>query len=411
MLLNNLDRRGRRAAGGARRLRRLREGGPQPRGAAGDRAHAARARRRRDAARPERQAGRRLPHAPRRAARADRELAARAALGDLGRVPPARGARADDVRPDDRRVAGSTSARRGSCRARTRRSRAAGEKHFGSPDLRGRTILTAGLGGMGGAQPLAATLAGAAILCVEVDPSPDRAPARDAVPRRGDRLARRRARAACARRSARAAPLSVGLLGNAADVVPELARARRALRPRHRPDRRARPADRLRAAAGSTSRRPPRCAPSDPDEYLRRARASIVAHVEGMLEYVRRRRYVFDYGNNLRGEALEGGRSGGVHIPGLRPGLYPAALLPRHRAVPLGGALGRPRRHRGDRRGAPRALPGRRAPAALARAGARAGRVPGAARADLLARLRRPCQGGARDQRARPHRARSRRRS
>ena len=48
---------------------------------------------------------------------------------------------------------------------------AAAETHFGSPDLRGRTILTAGLGGMGGAQPLAATLAGAAILCVEVDPT------------------------------------------------------------------------------------------------------------------------------------------------------------------------------------------------------------------------------------------------
>ena len=48
---------------------------------------------------------------------------------------------------------------------------AAGEKHFGSPDLAGRTILTAGLGGMGGAQPLAATMVGAAILCVEVDPS------------------------------------------------------------------------------------------------------------------------------------------------------------------------------------------------------------------------------------------------
>src|SRR6266511_1678837 len=48
---------------------------------------------------------------------------------------------------------------------------AAGEKHFGSDDLRGKTILTAGLGGMGGAQPLAATMAGAAILCVEVDPA------------------------------------------------------------------------------------------------------------------------------------------------------------------------------------------------------------------------------------------------
>src|SRR4029078_10656409 len=49
---------------------------------------------------------------------------------------------------------------------------AAGETHFGSPDLSGRTILTAGLGGMGGAQPLAGTMAGAAILCVEVDPTP-----------------------------------------------------------------------------------------------------------------------------------------------------------------------------------------------------------------------------------------------
>src|SRR5205814_3182066 len=47
---------------------------------------------------------------------------------------------------------------------------AAGEKHFGSPDLSGKTILTAGLGGMGGAQPLAATMAGVAILCIEVDP-------------------------------------------------------------------------------------------------------------------------------------------------------------------------------------------------------------------------------------------------
>ncbi|HSV40210.1 MAG TPA: urocanate hydratase, partial [Nocardioidaceae bacterium] len=47
---------------------------------------------------------------------------------------------------------------------------AAGEKHFGSPDLSGRTILTAGLGGMGGAQPLAGTMAGAAVLCIEVDP-------------------------------------------------------------------------------------------------------------------------------------------------------------------------------------------------------------------------------------------------
>src|SRR6266542_776199 len=99
---------------------------------------------------------------------------------------------------------------------------AAGEKHFGSPNLAGRTILTAGLGGMGGAQPLAATLAGAAILCIEVDPHrlERRLETRyldEATDSLDDALARVRAAASDGR------PLSVGLLGNAADVVPELA--------------------------------------------------------------------------------------------------------------------------------------------------------------------------------------------
>ena len=100
---------------------------------------------------------------------------------------------------------------------------AAGETHFGSPDLAGRTILTAGLGGMGGAQPLAGTMAGAAILCVEVDPTriQRRLETRyldEATDSLDDALARIRAAAAEGR------ALSVGLLGNAAEVVPELAR-------------------------------------------------------------------------------------------------------------------------------------------------------------------------------------------
>ena len=123
---------------------------------------------------------------------------------------------------------------------------AAGEKHFGEPHLRGRTILTAGLGGMGGAQPLAGTMAGAAILCVEVDPHriERRLETRyldEATDSIDDALARIRAAAAEKR------ALSVGLLGNAADVVTASCRARRALRPRHRPDGRARPAERVRA--------------------------------------------------------------------------------------------------------------------------------------------------------------------
>src|SRR5213076_2465589 len=96
---------------------------------------------------------------------------------------------------------------------------AAGEKHFGSPDLRGRTILTAGLGGMGGAQPLAGTMAGAAILCVEVDPTRiERRLETRYLDEAADSLddALERLRAAAAERR----PLSVGLLGNAADLVP-----------------------------------------------------------------------------------------------------------------------------------------------------------------------------------------------
>src|SRR5213596_2986007 len=100
---------------------------------------------------------------------------------------------------------------------------AAGQKHFGSSSLAGRTVLTAGLGGMGGAQPLAATMAGAAILCIEVDPTriERRLETRyldEAADSLDDALALIRVAAAEGR------ALSVGLLGNAADVVPELAR-------------------------------------------------------------------------------------------------------------------------------------------------------------------------------------------
>src|SRR5213082_2113500 len=100
---------------------------------------------------------------------------------------------------------------------------AVGEKHFGEPDLRGRTILTAGLGGMGGAQPLAGTMAGAAILCIEVDPARiERRLETRYLDESTDSLddALQQIRSASSERRA----LSVGLLGNAADVVPELAR-------------------------------------------------------------------------------------------------------------------------------------------------------------------------------------------
>ena len=194
---------------------------------------------------------------------------------------------------------------------------AAGEKHFGSSDLAGRSVLTAGLGGMGGAQPLAATLAGAAILCVEVDPSRlERRLETRYLDEATDSLDDALARVRSAQREGRA--LSVGLLGNAADVVPELARRGEPFdfvtdqTAAHDPLTGYVPQG-LDIAAAAALRA------SDPEEYLRRARASIVAHVEGMLEYVRLGAYVFDYGNNLRGEARDGGVSEAFSYPGFVP--------------------------------------------------------------------------------------------
>jgi urocanate hydratase len=194
---------------------------------------------------------------------------------------------------------------------------AAAETHFGTADLSGRTVLTAGLGGMGGAQPLAATMAGAAILCVEVD--------RTRIERRletryldewteslDDAVARVTEAGGAGR------PLSVGLLGNASEVVPELAR-------------RGVPFDLVTdqtaahdpltgyVPAGLSVEEAAELRARDPDDYLRRASESIARHVEGMLEFVRAGSYVFDYGNNLRGEAREAGIEDAFTYPGFVP--------------------------------------------------------------------------------------------
>ncbi len=199
---------------------------------------------------------------------------------------------------------------------------AAGERHFGSADLSGRTILTAGLGGMGGAQPLAATMAGAAILCIEVDPARIRRRLEtryldEATESLDEALTRVRV-AAQARRA-----ISVGLLGNAAELVPELAR-------------RGEPFDLVTdqtaahdplngyVPAGLTVDEAAALRVSDAGEYLRRARESIAAHVRALLGYVRAGAYVFDYGNNLRGEA----REAGVEDAFTYPGFVPAYIRP-----------------------------------------------------------------------------------
>jgi urocanate hydratase len=201
---------------------------------------------------------------------------------------------------------------------------AAGAEHFGATDLAGRTILTAGLGGMGGAQPLAGALAGAAILCVEVDPQriERRLQLRyldEATESLDDALTRVRAAA----REGRA--LSVGLLGNAADVVPELAR---------RGERFDLVTDQTGAhdplngyvPAGLTLAEADELRAGDPERYVALARESIARHVEGLLAHATLGSHVFDYGNNLRGEAVEGGLD---HERAFSyPGFVPAYIRP-----------------------------------------------------------------------------------
>jgi urocanate hydratase len=194
---------------------------------------------------------------------------------------------------------------------------AAGAQHFGTTDLAGQAILTAGLGGMGGAQPLAGTMLGAAVLCVEVDPTriERRLETRyldEATDSLDDALARVRA----AQQERRG--LSVGLLGNAAEVVPELASRGEQFdlvtdqTAAHDPLNGYVPVG-LDVAAAAKLRS------ADPVTYLERARDSIATHVRGLLEYVRAGSYVFDYGNNLRGEALEAGVEDAFTYPGFVP--------------------------------------------------------------------------------------------
>src|SRR4051812_28403259 len=193
---------------------------------------------------------------------------------------------------------------------------AVAREHFGG-SLAGRFVLTAGLGGMGGAQPLAATMSGAALLGVEVDEG---------------RVDKRLATGYCDRKtrdldealawireatSARSA-LSVGLIGNAADVLPEL--VRRGVTPDVLTDQTS-AHDTLNGyvPTGISLDEAASLRRADPTEYVRRANASIVEHVKAMLTMRERGAITFDYGNNIRTVALDNGVRTAFNIPGFVP--------------------------------------------------------------------------------------------
>jgi len=192
---------------------------------------------------------------------------------------------------------------------------AVARRRFGG-SLDGRLVLTAGLGGMGGAQPLAVTMNGGVALCIDVDPQrvsrrletrylDEVADDLDDAVRRCD-LAREEGRA-----------LSVGVVANAAEALPQLLEAGVAVdvvtdqTSAHDPL--------SYVPAGMSLDDAARLREQDRDGYIRAARESMAQHCQAMVEYQQRGAEVFDYGNSLRGEAVKGGFAGAFAYPGFVP--------------------------------------------------------------------------------------------
>jgi urocanate hydratase len=182
--------------------------------------------------------------------------------------------------------------------------------------LAGTITLTAGLGGMGGAQPLAVALNGGVAICVEVDPERiQRRLDHRYLDVRADNLEHALRLATEAKKARR--PLSIGLLGNAADIVPELAARQFDVdivtdqTPAHDPL--------SYVPAGLTPEDAAELRLDEPGTYIRRARESMASHVDAMVTFFDRGSEVFDYGNSLRAEARLGGSTRAFDYPGFVP--------------------------------------------------------------------------------------------
>jgi urocanate hydratase len=191
-----------------------------------------------------------------------------------------------------------------------------GRQHYGG-DLGGKWILTAGLGGMGGAQPLAAVMAGASCLAVECQPSRIEMRLRT---RYLDRQASSLDEALdiMAQASRDRKPVSVGLLGNAANIFPEL--VRRGVRPDAVTDQTSAhdPVNGY-LPKGWTSDDWESRRETDPKSVARAARTSMAEHVRAMLDFHRMGIPVVDYGNNIRQMAFEEGVKDAFDFPGFVP--------------------------------------------------------------------------------------------
>ncbi|CAM2008296.1 urocanate hydratase [Acanthopleuribacter pedis] len=192
----------------------------------------------------------------------------------------------------------------------------AGRQHYGG-DLAGRVIVTAGLGGMGGAQPLAATMAGAACLAIEVDPVriQKRLETRyldESYDNLDDALARiEKARAG-------KEAVSVGVLGNAADILPEL--LARGFLPDMLTDQTS-AHDELNGYVpnGCSLEEAVTLRESDPDRYQKESLRTMGEHVQAMLDFQKRGVPTFDYGNNIRAQAQRVGVENAFDFKGFVP--------------------------------------------------------------------------------------------
>ncbi|MDQ1079261.1 urocanate hydratase [Pseudoroseomonas cervicalis] len=192
----------------------------------------------------------------------------------------------------------------------------AGRQHFGG-DLSGRWILTAGLGGMGGAQPLAGVFAGAAVLAVECQPSRiEKRLETGYLDARADSLDEALAmiQQACTEKKA----ISIGLLGNAAEIFPEL--VRRGVKPDIATDQTsAHDPSNGYLPAGWTLEEWEAKRQSDPRGVAAAAKRSMVAHVQAMLDFQKLGSAVLDYGNNIRQMAKDEGLANAFDFPGFVP--------------------------------------------------------------------------------------------
>ncbi len=191
-----------------------------------------------------------------------------------------------------------------------------GRTHYAG-DLSGKWILTSGLGGMGGAQPLACTMAGASMLAIECDPTRiDKRLQTGYLDRRCDHLDEAIALIEESCQSQK--PLSVGLLGNAAELLPEL--VRRGIKPDAVTDQTS-AHDPLHGylPAGWSLQQAAELRKSDPEQVIEAAQLSIGTHVQAMLAFHRQGIPTFDYGNNIRHVAKEVGVASAFDFPGFVP--------------------------------------------------------------------------------------------